>query len=243
LLEQTSFVDYPPLFLFRDYWLVGRFLRAPRALACHDDETGTTSGAVCLEWLAERKQGTRDLLAMSDSDDHQQLLQILEVHGQQFLNSFALSSEPSSNKRELEESDDSSVSGEEDEEWHGFGAGNVGSYDSEDGGSIDSFHGALHLLCLIAKVFMSEEDSEEESSDEDTSPVGGPSVITFQDPSKKSEASASDRTLKKAFMVRDFSDLHLPGSITPTFSHRKFPSCGKKLRIQQTKQNPVRTTP
>jgi hypothetical protein len=75
--------------------------------------------------------------------------------------------------------------------------------DSEDGGSIDSFHGALHYLRLIAKVLMSEEDSEEEFSDEGTTPVGGPSVITFQDPSKKSEASASDRTLKKAFMVRD----------------------------------------
>ena len=98
------------------------------------------------------------------------------------------------------------------------------------------------ISCLITKVFMSEEDSEEESSDEDTSPVGGPSVVTFQDPSKKSEAPAPDRALKKAFMVRDFKDLHLLGSITATFSRRKFPSYGKKLRIQQRKQNPVRTT-
>jgi len=51
---------------------------------------------------------------------------------------------------------------------------------------------------------MSEEDSEEELSDEGTLPVGGPSIMTFQDPSKKTEASVSDRALKKAFMVRDF---------------------------------------
>jgi len=50
---------------------------------------------------------------------------------------------------------------------------------------------------------MNEEDSEGQSSDEDTSPIGGPSVVTFQDPSKKSEASASDIALKKAFMVRN----------------------------------------
>jgi hypothetical protein len=98
------------------------------------------------------------------------------------------------------------------------------------------------VLCLIAKVFMSEEDSEEGSSDEDTSPVGGPSVITFQDPRKKIEASAPDRALKKAFMVRDLKDLHLLGSVTLTFSRRKFPSYDKKSRIQQRKQNPVRTT-
>ena len=85
-------------------------------------------------------------LAMSDADDHQQLLQILEAHGQQFLNSFGQSPKPSSSKRKLEESDDSSVNGEEDEEWHGFGTGNVRSDDSEDGGSIDSFLGALYYL-------------------------------------------------------------------------------------------------
>ena len=76
---------------------------------------------------------------------------------------------------------------------------------------------------------MSEVDSEGGFSDEDTSSVGGPSVIAFQDPSKKSEASAPDRALKRAFMVRDFKELRLFGSITFTFSHRKFPSYGKKL--------------
>jgi hypothetical protein len=83
---------------------------------------------------------------MSDADDHQRLLQILEAHGQQFLNSFGQPPKPSSSKRKLEESDDSSASGEEDEEWHGFGSGNVGSDDPKDGGSIDSFHGAVHYL-------------------------------------------------------------------------------------------------
>jgi len=85
---------------------------------------------------------------MSDADDHQQLLQILEAHGQQFLNSFGHSPEPSSSKRKLEESDDSPASDEEDEEWYGFGIGNVGSDDSEDEGSLDSFRGALHCLML-----------------------------------------------------------------------------------------------
>ena len=51
---------------------------------------------------------------------------------------------------------------------------------------------------------MGEECSEEELYDQGFTSVGGPSVITFQDPSKKSEASASDRTLKKAFMVSNF---------------------------------------
>lgn len=50
---------------------------------------------------------------------------------------------------------------------------------------------------------MGEGDSEEELSDEGATPTGGPSVITFQDPSKKSEAAVSDRTLKRIFMVRD----------------------------------------
>lgn len=57
---------------------------------------------------------------------------------------------------------------------------------------------------MVTKELMSEEDSEGGFSDEDTSPIGGPSIITFQDPSKKSEASASDISLKRAFMVRDF---------------------------------------
>ena len=140
---------------------------------------------------------------MSDADDHQQLLQILEAHGQQFLNSFGHLPKPSSSKRKLDESDDSSTSGGEDEEWHGFGTGNVNPDDSGDGGSTNSFHGALDYFYLIVKVLMSEGDSEGEVSDEDATPTGGPSVITFQDPSKKSEASVSDRTLKKAFMVRD----------------------------------------
>ena len=83
---------------------------------------------------------------MSDIDDHQRLLQILEAHGQQFLDSFEQPSEPSSGKRKPEESGYSSISGEEDEEWHGFGNGNAGLGDSEDEGSIDSFQGASHHL-------------------------------------------------------------------------------------------------
>jgi len=59
------------------------------------------------------------------------------------------------------------------------------------------------IYFLIPKVLMSEEDSEEEVSDEDTTPVGGPSVVAFQDPSRKSEVPVSDRALKKAFMVRN----------------------------------------
>lgn len=58
------------------------------------------------------------------------------------------------------------------------------------------------FLPQTLKVLMSEEFSEEEVPDEDTTPVGGPSVITFQDLSKRPEISAPDRALKKAFMVR-----------------------------------------
>ena len=76
---------------------------------------------------------------MSDADDHQELLQILEAHGQQFLSAFGESSKPSSSKRKLEEPDESSASEEEEEEWHGFGTGNVGPDDVEDGGSIGFF--------------------------------------------------------------------------------------------------------
>lgn len=83
---------------------------------------------------------------MSDADDHQRLLQILEAHGKQFLNSFEQPSKPSSSKRKLEESDDSLDSGKEDEEWSGFGTENVGSDDSEDGDAMNSFHGALRFL-------------------------------------------------------------------------------------------------
>ena len=88
---------------------------------------------------------------MSDADDHQQLLQILEAHGQQFLNSFGQTSQPSSSKRKFDQSDDSSVSGDEDEEWHGFVTGNLGSDDSEDGGSVDSFNSALCPLIVDYK--------------------------------------------------------------------------------------------
>jgi len=137
---------------------------------------------------------------MSEADDHQQLLQILEAHGKRFLNSFGHPPKPSSSKRKPEESDDSSVN---EEEWHGFGTGNADPDDSGDEGSIGSFRGAFHCFRVIAEVFMSEGDSEEEFSDEGATPTGGPSVITFQDPSKKSEAAAPDRTLKKIFMVRD----------------------------------------
>jgi hypothetical protein len=83
---------------------------------------------------------------MSDADDHQELLQILEAHGQRFLSAFGQSSKPSSSKRKLEQSDDSSAGGEEDEEWHGFGTKHAGSDDFEDGSSVDSSHGALNCL-------------------------------------------------------------------------------------------------
>ena len=151
----------------------------------------------------------RDRLTMSEADDHQRLLQTLESHGQQFLNLFGRPPKHLRSKRKPEESDDSSTSGEEYEEWHGFRTGDADPDDSGDGGSIDSFRGALHCLHLIAEVFMSEGDSEGEFSDEGAVPTGGPSVITFQDPSKKSEAAASDRTLKKAFMVRAPYDVHI----------------------------------
>lgn len=59
---------------------------------------------------------------------------------------------------------------------------------------------------------MNEEDSEGEVSDENPSRIGGPSVVTFQDPSKKSEASASDRALKKAFMVLDSYEVFIYSS-------------------------------
>jgi hypothetical protein len=49
---------------------------------------------------------------------------------------------------------------------------------------------------------MNEEDSEDEFPDEGSTPGGGPSIVTFQDPKARSEISASDRALKKAFMVR-----------------------------------------
>ena len=71
---------------------------------------------------------------MSDADDH--LLQILEAHGQRFLNSFGELQKPPSSERKFEESDNSPASAEEDEEWYGFGSGNAGSDDSEDEGSI-----------------------------------------------------------------------------------------------------------
>lgn len=80
---------------------------------------------------------------MSDANDHQRLLQILEAHGQQFLNSFEQPKNPANGKRKP---DDSPCSGEEDEEWHGFRTGDAGSGDSGDGESVDYFHGTLHFL-------------------------------------------------------------------------------------------------
>ena len=50
---------------------------------------------------------------------------------------------------------------------------------------------------------MDEGYSEEELYHQDSMVVGGPSVITFQDPGKKPEVSVSDRALRKAFMVRN----------------------------------------
>ena len=82
---------------------------------------------------------------MSDTDDHQRLLQILESHGQQFLNSFEQPHGPSSSKRKL---GDSLGSSEEDEEWHGFGIENTSSGDSEDGDSVNLLHGALQFFTL-----------------------------------------------------------------------------------------------
>ncbi|KAF9780241.1 hypothetical protein BJ322DRAFT_1205904 [Thelephora terrestris] len=133
---------------------------------------------------------------MSDADDHRGLLQILEAHGKQFLNSFEQPSKPSNSKRKLEDSDGFSDSGEEGEEWNGFGTGGVDSGDSEGENSINSVY----------------EYSEEELPDEGTTPVGGPSVVTFQDPSKKPGTSASDRVLKKAFMSSKISKLRKESS-------------------------------
>lgn len=57
---------------------------------------------------------------------------------------------------------------------------------------------------FVSKVLMNEEDSEDEFSGGDSTPASGPSVVTFQDPAKKSEVTASDKVLKKAFMVCNF---------------------------------------
>lgn len=54
---------------------------------------------------------------------------------------------------------------------------------------------------MALQVFMGEECSEEELCHPGSMPAGGPSVITFEDPSKKLEVSASDKNLKKTFMV------------------------------------------
>ena len=85
-------------------------------------------------------------MSMSDTDDHQRLLQILEAHGKRFLNSFEQPTKPSSSKRKLEASDDSSNNSEEDEEWHGFGIGNVCSDNLEDIDSINPFHGVSQVI-------------------------------------------------------------------------------------------------
>lgn len=88
---------------------------------------------------------------------------------------------------------------------------------------------------------MGEECSEEELDYQDSMPVGGPSVITFQDPGKKPEVLASDRALRKAFMVRNYRQTSYPlDSITPRLSHRRFANFGKNLQIQQRKRNLVR---
>lgn len=81
---------------------------------------------------------------MSDADDHQRLLQILEANGQQFLNSFEQPRNPSGSKRKL---DDSLGSSGEDEEWHGFGTGNTSSSeDSEDENLVNSFYGTMQFF-------------------------------------------------------------------------------------------------
>ena len=59
----------------------------------------------------------------------------------------------------------------------------------------------LRSLRLISTVLMSEGDDEEEFSDEDYTSARTPPVITFRDLGAKPEASASDRALKRAFMV------------------------------------------
>jgi hypothetical protein len=51
---------------------------------------------------------------------------------------------------------------------------------------------------------MGEEGSEDELCDQGSTSFVGPSVITFQDPGTKYEVPASDRALKKAFMVRKY---------------------------------------
>ena len=119
------------------------FLRAMDA-----DEARIRRGlAGVVSQSTERKQSPRDsLIAMSDADDHQRLLQILETHGQNFLSSFEQPSKPSSSKRKLEESDPSSDNDGEDEEWYGFGTGSMSSDASEGGDLTGSFHGALRFL-------------------------------------------------------------------------------------------------
>ena len=74
-----------------------------------------------------------------------------------------------------------------------------------------------NFLCPILQVLMGEECSGEEFDYQGSSPVGGPSVITFQDPRKKPEVSASDRVLKKAFMVRNprYAPIH-SAQLSPT---------------------------
>ena len=59
---------------------------------------------------------------------------------------------------------------------------------------------------------MGEEYSEKELYDQGSMSVGGPFVVTFQDPGKKSEVSASERAIKKAFMVRN--SLQAPTRLT-----------------------------
>lgn len=138
-----------------------------------------------------------------DHDDRDELLKILESHGQQFLDSFATSStkkrkqedlptRPGKTKsQKLENRDDSDF-----EAWDGFVAEDES--DSPDSEQEESGLSPKQLL------FLRTNSSKEISDDEFTAETltAGPSVIVFTDPKLKTSGTVkTDKSQMKALMV------------------------------------------
>lgn len=162
---------------------------------------------------------------MSD-DERDQLLQMLEAHGQQFLASFdypALGSKrkenaqagPSSLKKAKKQEEDATDSeANSEDEWSGFGGGDEDEEETEEGEDeeasedgdveeegVSTFTTFVAIELLIRFIFPA-----------DVHPTLGrkPDVVQFNELGRgsSSKPAATDRALQKAFMVGKFTLIH-----------------------------------
>jgi hypothetical protein len=188
----------------------------------------------------------------SVSNDHNQgLLDLLQAHGEQFLNNFDLPKSNSKKRKHLDEDTPPENSNtpthfgsESEEEWGGIvtdmGDEEVDASDGE--GILFCFFYGQTALPTNAKKVQNFKHGDDESTADTTTFSPSPNVVVFSGYSSKRETPAlSNKSLRKSFMVAMFYYnsvyIHLACFLVfksfKDFARSSWSSTSKKTKLRQ----------